>query len=124
MGSQGVRHISVTKHAMSASSGINHFLFLSPFLNKNIKHPYQTKVPLTLHQGTLGVSILPVDLKINKTSETAGDPKELSNLPSSCSPAAGKKKNVADKGTMTSGFLSRIYTDHRREECPIQSDEN
>ena len=28
----------VTKHAMSASSGINNFLFLSPFLNKNIIH--------------------------------------------------------------------------------------
>ena len=109
---------------MSASSGMNHFLFLSPFLNKNIKHPYQTKVPLTLHQGTLGVSILPIDLKINKISERAGDPKELSNLPSSCSPAARKTKNVADKGTMTSGFLSRISTDHSRGEYRIQSDEN
>ena len=54
-----------------------------------------------LHWGILGVSILPVHWKINKTSERAVDPKELSNLPYPCTPAARKKHKCNLQGTST-----------------------
>jgi len=39
--------------------------------------------------------------KINKNLERAVDPKELSNLPSPCSPGSQVEKNVTYKGTST-----------------------
>ena len=107
---------------MSTSHGINDFLFLSAFLTiagKKIKHPYQANISLHLTLRDPGVSILPVHWKINKTSERAVDPKELSNLPYPCTPAARKKHECNLQGTST-----RLSVDFSAEILQIRGEWN
>lgn len=76
------------------------WFLLSPCLFNNSKRKKKLNIHIKqkylfiLYQGILGVSILPVHWKINKTSERAVDPKELSNLPYPCTPVARKKKKM------------------------------